>query len=91
MTLFTVAFVIVGALAFAAVSITSYDLMAYPTVVTLWVIYLWSMTAAAVRTYSTPPHPLRRVSRIVMVCGILALIALFVSVAAGTLLVQPKP
>jgi hypothetical protein len=90
LTLFTAAFVVVATLAFAGVSVTQYDLMAYPTVITLWVMYLWWMTSFAVRTYSTPPHPFGRVSRIVIVCGIVALGALLVSVAAGALLVQTK-
>jgi hypothetical protein len=91
LTAFTAGFVVAGALTFAFVSRTPYDLMAYPTVVTLWVIYLWCMTAFAVRTYSVPPHPFARVSRIVVVCGAVALAALFVSIAAGMLLVQSKP
>jgi hypothetical protein len=90
MTMFTAAFVVVGAVTFAVVSATPYDLLAYPAVVTLWVGYLWWMTSAAVRTYSTPPHPLRRVSRIVAVCGLVAMAALFASIGVGLLLLQAK-
>ncbi len=91
MTGFTAAFVSVAALTFAAVSATDYDLLAYPIVVTMWVSYLWMMTSAAVRDYSTPPHTLQRVSRIVFVCGVVALAALFGAVAAGLLLLRAKP
>jgi hypothetical protein len=76
-------YVLSASAAFAALSSSSTDLLAFPTLVTLWFTYLCVLVPTAVASLSAPPHPLGRVTAITVVATLLAIGALALSLYVG--------
>jgi hypothetical protein len=81
------AFVVVEAILFAFVSVTSQSLMAYPIVVTLWVAFLWIFSGRAMRMLSASPHAPRRAIVIILLASGISIAALVLGIAIGVLFV----
>jgi hypothetical protein len=79
------AFVVVDAIVFAIVSLTSQELMAYPIAVTAWVAFVWVFGGRALRAFSAPPYPPRRAIAIVVIASGVATAALVLAIAIGVL------
>jgi hypothetical protein len=86
----TAAYVAIGALSFVMLIRSGQPLLAFPILVTLWIVYLWIFTAEAIETFSTRPHRLRRVTTIVIVCVAIAFVALVASIVVG-IIFSPVP
>ena len=90
LTLLTMGFIVVSSLVFAAFTVSSQALWAFPIIISLWTAFLWMLIGQGVATFSTPPHPPRRVFAIVLACSIVAIAALVVSILAGLLMIGPR-
>ena len=86
----TLGFVVVAALVFAAVAVSSRSLWAFPIVVSLWTAFLWVLIGRGVAAFSTRPHRPGRVAAIVFACSIAALVVLAVTIFIGLLFVGPN-
>jgi hypothetical protein len=87
LALLVVAFVVVEAIVFAIVSLTSQAEMAYPIVVTLWVAFLWIFSGRALRAFSAAPHAPRHAATIILIASSISIAALVFGVTMGILLV----
>jgi len=85
----TMGYMVIASLVFAAFSVSSQALWAFPIVISLWTAFLWMLIGKGVATFSTPPHRPRRVFAIIVGCSVIAIAALAVSIFAGLLLVVP--
>ena len=90
LALLTIAFIAVSTLVFAAVSVSSLSLWAFPVVVSLWTAFLWILIGRGIAALSTPPHRPRRVVGIVIVCSFVAIAALAVAILIGLALIGPR-
>jgi len=79
-----------ASLVFAAVSVSSLVLWAFPIVVTIWIAFSWVFIGRGIAAWSTPPHRVRRVAGIVIGCSLVAIVALAVSILIGLLLIGPR-
>jgi hypothetical protein len=86
----TVGFIVVAALVFAAVAVSSQSLWAFPIIVSLWTAFLWSFIGRAITAFSTRPHRPGRVAAIVVACSIAAVLVLAVTIFVGLLLLGPN-
>ena len=86
----TIGFIVVATLVFAALSVSSLVLWAFPIVVSLWTAFLWVFTGRGIAALSTPPHRPRRIAVIVVGCSLVAIVALAVSIAIGLVLIGPR-
>jgi len=87
---FTLAFIVFATLVFAALTVSSQALWAFPIVVSLWVAFLWTFTGKAIASWSTRPHQMGRVTAIIVACGVIAIVALAAAILAGLLIVGPR-
>jgi len=85
----TIGFVILAALVFAAVAISSRSLWAFPIVVSLWTAFLWVLIGRGVAAFSTRPHSPARVAVIIAGCSIAAIVILAVTIFIGLLFIGP--
>jgi hypothetical protein len=76
-------YVLSASAAFAALSASSTDLLAFPTLVTIWFTYLCILVPTAVASLSSPPHPVGRVTVITVAATVLAIGALTLSLYVG--------
>jgi hypothetical protein len=90
LALLTLGFLVVASLVFAALSISSQALWAFPIVVSLWTAFLWVLIGKGVAVFSTPPHRPRRIVAIVIGCSLIAIAALAVTILAGLLMIGPR-
>jgi len=90
LALLILGFLVVAPLVFAALSVSSHALWAFPVVVSMWTAFLWVFIGKGIATFSTPPHRPWRVIAIVIGCSIIALAALAVSILAGVLMIGPR-
>jgi hypothetical protein len=86
----TIGFIIVAALVFAAVAVSSQSLWAFPIVVSLWTAFLWVLIGRGIRAFSTRPHRPGRIAAIVVTCSIAALVVLAVTIFIALLLLGPN-
>ena len=87
LALLVVAFVVVDAIVFAIVSLTSQAEMAYPIVMTLWVAFLWIFSGRALRSFSASPHAPRRAATIIVIASSISIAALVLGIAIGVLMI----
>ena len=87
--LLTMIFMVIASLVFAAFTVSTLALWAFPILVSLWTVFLWTLIGKGVATYSNPPHRPRRVFAIVIGCSLLAVAALAVSILVGLLIAGP--
>ena len=85
----TLAFMVIASLVFAAFSVSTQALWAFPILVSLWTAFLWTLIGRGVATFSDPPHQPRRVFAIIVGCSLLAIVALAVAVLIGLLIAGP--
>jgi len=90
LTLLTIGFIVVSSLVFAAFTVSSQALWAFPIIISLWTAFLWMLIGQGVATFSTPPHPPRRVFAIVVSCSIVAIVSLVVAILVGLLIAGPR-
>ena len=83
-------FIVVASPVFAALSISSQALWAFPIVVSMWTAFLWVFIGTGIATFSTPPHRPRRIVAIVIGCSLIAIAALAVTILAGLLMIGPR-
>ena len=76
-------YVLSSAAAFAALSASTQDLLAFPALVTLWFTYLCLLVPAAVASLSDAPHPPWRVTAITLAATLVAIGALALSLYVG--------
>ncbi len=88
--LLVLGFVIVASLLFAALTVSSQALWAFPIVVSMWTAFLWVLIGTGIATFSTPPHRPRRIVAIVIGCSLIAIAALAVTILAGLLMIGPR-
>jgi len=86
----TIGFIVLASLVFAALSVSSFVLWAFPIVVSLWTAFLWVFIGRGIDTLSTPPHRPRRVAAIVAGCSIVAIVALAAAILIGLVLIGPR-
>jgi hypothetical protein len=86
----TVGFVIVAALVFAAVAVSSQSLWAFPIVVSLWTAFVWILIGRGITAFSTRPHRPGKIAAIVVACSIAAVVVLAVTIFVGLLLLGPN-
>jgi hypothetical protein len=86
----TIGFVVVAALVFAAVAVSSQSLWAFPVVVSLWTAFWWILIGKGVTAFSGRPHRPGRVAAIVVGCSIAAIVVLAVTIFIGLLLLGPN-
>jgi hypothetical protein len=86
----TLGFIIIATLVFAALSVSSLALWAFPIVVSLWIAFLWVFVGKGVAAFSAPPHPPRRAIAIIIAFVVLAVVALTASILAGLLILGPR-
>ena len=86
----TTAFVVIATLVFAAVSVSSLVLWAFPIVVSIWTAFLWIFIGRGIAEWSAPPHRPRRVAVIVAGCSIVAIVALAAALLIGLVLIGPR-
>jgi hypothetical protein len=87
--LLTMIFMVIASLVFAAFTVSTLALWAFPILVSLWTVFLWTLIGKGVATYSNPPHRPRRVFAIMIGCSLLAIAALAVSILVGLLIAGP--
>jgi hypothetical protein len=75
---------------FAAFTVSSRALWAFPIIISMWTAFLWTLIGRGVAACSTPPHPPRRVFAIVITCSIVAIAALVAAILVGLLLAGPR-
>jgi len=85
-----VGFIVTASLVFAAVSVSSLTLWAFPIVVSIWIAFLWAFIGQGIARFSTPPHRPRRVIGLVVGCSLVAIVALAVSILIGLLIIGPR-
>jgi hypothetical protein len=90
LTLLTIGFIVVSSLVFAAFTVSSQALWAFPIIISLWTAFLWMLIGQGVAVFSTPPHPPRRVFAIVIGCSLVAIAALVVAILIGLLIAGPR-
>ena len=86
----TLGFVLVAALVFAAVAVSSQSLWAFPIIVTLWTAFWWILIGRGVVAFSARPHRPGRIAVIVVGCSIAALMILAVTIFVGLLMLGPR-
>jgi len=86
----TIGFIAVASLVFAAVSVSSQALWAFPIVVSIWIAFVWVFIGRGIGRLSTPPHRPRRIAGIVIGCSLVAVVALAASIAIGLMLIGPR-
>jgi len=86
----TIGFIVVGALVFAAVAVSSQGLWAFPIVVSLWTAFLWILIGRGVAAFSMRPHQPGRVAVIVVGCSIAAVLVLAITIFIGLLFLGPN-
>jgi hypothetical protein len=86
----TIGFIVIATLVFAAVSVSSLALWAFPIVVSIWTAFLWIFIGRGIAVLSTPPHRPRRIVGIVIACSLVAIAALAVSILIGLVLIGPR-
>ena len=86
----TIGFIVVATLVFAAVSVSSLVLWAFPIVVSLWTAFLWVFIGRGIDALSVPPHRPQRIVAIVVACSMVATVALAVSILIGLVLIGPR-
>jgi hypothetical protein len=86
----TIGFIVLVSLVFAALSVSSLVLWAFPVVVSLWTAFLWLLIGRGIAALSTPPHRPRRIAAIVIGCSLVAIAALAVSIVIGLVLIGPR-
>ena len=86
----TIGFIVVATLVFAALSVSSLVLWAFPIVVSIWTAFLWIFIGRGIAVLSTPPHRPRRIAAIVVGCSLVAIAALAVSILIGLVLIGPR-
>jgi hypothetical protein len=87
-TLLSAGYIVFGAVSFAFVSASSQAPLAFPIVVSLWIWYLCVVVKKAVVSFSTPPHPIGRVTVITIGVSFVALVALALSIYIGLLILS---
>jgi hypothetical protein len=85
-----VGFIVVAAVVFAAVAVSSQSLWAFPIIVSLWTAFWWILIGRGVAAFSTRPHRPGRIAAIVVACSIAALLVLAVTIFVGLLLLGPN-
>src|SRR5262245_37769105 len=86
----TFGFIVVTALVFAAVAVSSQGLWAFPIVVSLWTAFLWMLIGKGITAFSTRPHRPGRIAVIIVGCSIAALLVLAITIFIGLLFVGPS-
>jgi hypothetical protein len=90
LTLLTIGFIVVSSLVFAAFTVSSRALWAFPIIISMWTAFLWMLIGRGVAAFSTPPHPPRRVFVIVVGCSAVAIVALVVAILIGLMIAGPR-
>lgn len=81
--LLTAGFIVFGGVVFAWVSASSQAPLAFPALVSLWIWFLCVVVKRAVVSFSTPPHPVGRVTLITIGISVVAAFALAASIYVG--------
>ena len=88
LALLTMGFVVADSILFAAISVSSQSLFAFPVIVSVWIAFLIVLIKQAVLMFSTAPHPPERVTRLVVVASVVATAALGVAIIIGLILLR---
>jgi hypothetical protein len=86
LALLTIAFIVADSILFAAISVSPQPLLAFPIVVTLWVLFLIVLIKQATATFSAPPHVPRRVMFLTVIACAAAIAALAAAIIVGVIL-----